>query len=343
MLIISFSVSVYAQNAEETAEADHLVLATLMIYDGRLDKAEAELSQVDMSKEGFDAASYYTIRGVLDSKKKQYKDAVKNYLIAIDATKAKLFTAPKVEKKKKYLFSVGKTKAESEPAPAFDGEKAKKEKLEKLHIYLSQAYYQIKDYADTVKHLDLAGDRGRDRAALFILRAECYWKIKQHDNAIHALNGGLNLFAGNAMLLKQKYHYLAELGLYQAAIVSAKEYMAVIDAEANEYILLAQLLIEAGQADEAAKILESARGKFPKNAKVEMLIGHIYMEKDMNFTAAYLFKEASYNDRKYLKDAVEIHRRVKDFSHAIYLNTQNDRQSGKTETAGGDLSGPGRV
>jgi tetratricopeptide (TPR) repeat protein len=317
----------YAQDAEEPKEIDHLDLATLMIHDGQLDKAEAELSLVDTSDESFDAATYYTVRGVLDSKKERYESAIQNYLIAVDATKAKIFEATDLKKKKKYLFSLGKSEEkETDALPVFDAEKVKKEKLEKLHIYLSQSYYQLKDYASTVKHLDLAGDLGKERAALFGLRAECYWKIKQYEDAIGALNTGLSLFDGDAMLLKQKYYYFAELGLYQAAIENAKKYMAVIDADANEYILLAQLLIQAGQADEAAKILESAMGKFSENAKIAMLLGNIYMEQGMNFTAAHLFKEASNNEKKYLKDAVEMHRRIKDYSHAIFLNAQmNDK------------------
>ena len=327
LIFVMLAVPVYGQDAEESAEIDHLALANLMVYDGRLDKAEAELSKVDKTRETFDAAKYYTIRGVLASKKENYEKAIENYLMALDATKAKTFEAPRVEKKKKYLFSLGKGEAvKDEPAPEFDAEKVKKEKLEKLHMQLSQAYYQLKDYTNTVKHLDLAGDRGKERAALFAIRAECYWKTEKPDDAIHALNRGLDLFAEDAMLLKQKYHYFAELGLYQAAIKNAKKYMTVIDAEANEYILLAQLLIEADQPDEAAKILELARGKFPGNGKIDMLLGHIYMEKDMNFTAARLFKEAAYDDKKYLKDAVEMYRRIKDFSYAIYLNTQMSDQ-----------------
>jgi tetratricopeptide (TPR) repeat protein len=322
LMIVLLSGAVYAQNAETDLGIDHLALAALMIYDGRLDKAEAALSQVDTASETFDAADYYTIRGVLESKRERYSKAIENYLMAVDATKAKTFEAPKVEKRKKYLFSVGQSEAEEIIPPAFDGEKVKKEKLEKLHIYLSQAYYQVEDYANTVKHLDLAGDRGRDRAALFALRAECYWKIEQRDAAIHALNRGLKHFPDEPTLLKQKYYYLADLGLYQAAIACAKEYMAVTGADANEYIILGQLLIEVGQEDEAVAILETAKGKFPDNAKIAMLLGHLYMEKDMNFTAAHFFKQGAYYDKKYLKDAVEMHRRIKDYSHAIYLNAQ---------------------
>jgi tetratricopeptide (TPR) repeat protein len=323
LLFLWLTVPVYGQNDGEETEIDHLALASLMIYDGRLDKAEEELAQVDTMSETFDGATYYTIRGVLASKQEEYKKAIEHYRMAIDATEAKTFEPPKLEQSKKYLFSLGKSEKKNEPAsPEFDAEKVKKEKLEKLHIHLSQAYYRVKDYANTVKHLDLAGDRGRDRAALFILRADCYWKIQRFDDAIHALNRGLTLFPKDAALLKQKYYYFADLGLFQSAIACAKEYMAEIDADANEYIIFGQLLLEVGQDDEAIKILEKAKGKFPKNAKIAMLLGHIYMEKDMNFTAAHLFKGAAYHDKKYLKDAVEMHRRVKDFTHAVFLNAQ---------------------
>ncbi len=323
LLVLWVTLSVYGQDDGKETEVDHLALASLMIYDGRLDKAEEELSQVDTTSKTFDRARYYTIRGVLASKKEEYEKAIENYLMAIDATEATTFEAPKLDQQRKYLFSLGKREKENEPVlPEFDPEKVKTEKLEKLHIYLSQVYYRVKDYTNTVKHLDLAGDRGRDRAALFILRADCYWKIQQFDDAIHALNRGLKFFPKDASLLKQKYYYFADLGLFQSAIACAKEYMAEIDADADEYILLGQLLLEVGQDDEAIKILEKAKGKFPENAKIAMLLGHIYMQKEMNFTAAHLFKEAAYHDKKYLKDAVEMHRRIKDFTHAFFLNAQ---------------------
>jgi tetratricopeptide (TPR) repeat protein len=136
------------------------------------------------------------------------------------------------------------------------------------------------------------------------------------------LNRGLELFPDEPALMKQKYYYLADLELYQSAIETARHYMAMIDADAGEYVILGQLLLEVGQEDEALKILETAKGKFPDNAKITMLTGHIYMEKEMNFTAAHFFKQGAYHDKKYLKDAVEMHRRIKDFSHAIYLNAQ---------------------
>lgn len=322
LLTLLRSVCVYAETAEPSYEVDHLAVATVMIYDGRLDKAEAELSLVDTSANNFDAARYYTISGVLDSKKGAYENAIENYIRAIRETEAGMFGFQEETKKQKYLFSIGQADEDKIDAPVADKETIKKEKLEKLHLYLAQAYYKVKNYTDTVKHLDLAGARGEDRSSLFALRAECHWQLKHFGDAIHALDRGLDLFPDDAALLQQKYYYFADLGLYQAAIECARKYMKTIDAIDKEYIILAQLLLEADQPDEAIKILETAKAAFPKSANVDMLLGHAYMKKNMNYTAAELFKDGAYLDKKYLKDAVEIHRRIKDYAHAIYLNAQ---------------------
>jgi lipopolysaccharide biosynthesis regulator YciM len=140
--------------------------------------------------------------------------------------------------------------------------------------------------------------------------------------AIKALNRGMELFPGDPSLLKIKVNYLAHLGLYRAAIESEMERMALIEADESDYVMLSQLFIESGQIDEAIEVLEIAMAKFPKSAKVRILLGHSYMEKGMDHTTAHLFKLGAYLDQKYLSDAVEMHRRVKDYPHAIFLNAQ---------------------
>jgi tetratricopeptide (TPR) repeat protein len=299
---------------------DHLAVASLLIYDGAYEKAKEELSLVDTKDEEFDAAKFYTIKGVLASKTEDYKAAIENYKKAIEATKKKVFKAPKSMAKEKYLFSIGSS--DDAQTPKFDAQKVKKEKLEKLYMYLSQSYFKIKDYANTAASLDLAGDKGKERASLFTLRAECYWKIKQYSDAIDALNMGTKLFPKDTTLQKQKFYYFADIGLYQAAIESAKAYMNNTHADAQEYIVLAQLLLEAKQVDKAIEILEIAKVKFPDSAKAKLLLGHIYLKKEMKHTTAYMFKRAAYTDKIYFKDAVEMHRRIKDYPHAIFLNSQ---------------------
>lgn len=308
---------------DDTASVDHVTLATLMIYDGKYKVAHEELDAVDRNSSTFDAAKYYTVLGVLYSKEGKTKDAIAAYKKAIEATKAKEFKDTKVQKKEKYLFSIGSHKKEKSTQPELSFKKKQQEKLEQLHMYLASEYYKIKDCKNTIKSLDSAGEKGKSRAELFTLRAECYYKIKEYDNAIKALNSGIELFPEHMALLKQKFYYLAALGLYQSAIKTAKEYMQKVNSGPKEYIALAQMLLEANQIDSAIKILEDAKLKFPKNAKISFLLAHVYLKKDMKYTTANLFEESSYFDKKYLKDAVEMNRRAGQTMHALYLNTHN--------------------
>ena len=89
--------------------------------------------------------------------------------------------------------------------------------------------------------------------------------------------------------------------------------------------LLAQMLIAAGQREEAIKVLEETKMLFPRDAKVDMLLGHLYMKNGMQFTTAQLFEHGSYYENKYVKEAAELHRRVGLIPHALYLNSQISR------------------
>ena len=313
----------FAKDKIDESYVDHMALATLMVYDAKYDVAKEELLLVDKSNPKYDASKFYTISGVIETKQNNYKKSVDNFKKAISATKTKVFKAPVVKVKEKFLFSLGSTKKElKNTQPTYDGEKIREEKLSKLYIYLSQSYYKLKDYENTVKSLNLAGEKGRDRAALFTLRAECYWKIAQHSNAINALNEGVKLFPMATQLLKQKFYYLAEIKLYQASIATAKEYIQKSGNNSAEYIALSQLLLNANQTDEAIKILELAKLIFPKEPKIGVILSHAYGKKGMEFASADILEVSSVYNKKYETDAVEMHRRVGNLGHAIYLNSK---------------------
>jgi tetratricopeptide (TPR) repeat protein len=309
---------------------DHIALATLMIYDGKYDIARDELKLVDPKSPSYDAAKFFTVLGVIDSKEQKYGDAIQNFKSAIEATKNKTFKDPSSQAKEKYLFSLGSSdEKKGDSNPSFDPQKVKTQKLNQLYIYLSQAYYKSKDYKNTVITLDKAGEKGRDRASLYTLRAECYFKIKEYDNSINALNKGQKLFPKEYSLMKQKFYYLAKLELYQSAIKTAKEYIKLTGNNATEYIALAQLLLNANQSAEAIKVLEEAKLRFPKEAKIGVILAHAYNEKDMQFCAADLYENSAIYDKKYISDAVEMHRRVGNLPHAIYLNSQMKNKTEK--------------
>jgi tetratricopeptide (TPR) repeat protein len=198
-------------------------------------------------------------------------------------------------------------------------------------MYLSQAYYKAEQYIDAVHALDSAGEKGRARVSLFTLRAECYWKADQKGAAIDALSRGAKLFPKDATLLKQKFYYFAELKLYQASIAAAKAYMKKMPANAQEYISLAQMLQSGGESEEAIKVLEEAKLKFPSSAKVHILLGHYYNQKDMPHVTADLFEKGSFYDANYLKEAAEMYRRNGELAHALYLNSMMTDKEEKTK------------
>lgn len=320
-LFVDFSLFAKELKSNEDM-VNHLSLATLMIYDARYDKAQEELSLVDKKSNRFDASDYFSVVGVLNSKLGNTKESIKAYKKAIEATKTKKFLAPKNMEKEKYLFSIGSTDKKKKVIK-FDAKKKKTEKIEQLYMYLTQEYYKLNDYKNTVISLEKAGVTGRSRAGLYTLRAECYYKQNMYTEAIESLNKGMNLFPRDTKLLKQKFYYFADMRLYQAAIETSKVYMQRVGVSAKEYITLAQMLIGANEINSAIELLEESKLKFPREAKITFLLGHMYLKKDMKYTTAQLFEESSYYDRKYLKEAVEMNRQADNNLHALYLNAQN--------------------
>lgn len=327
-LALALTLSLTTLSADDIAPTvDHMSVATMMIFDGKFDKARKELDEVDQSATNFDGAKYFTLLGVMDVKKKNYQASINHFNKAVEATKIKVYTPPPVPKeKKKYLFSLFSEKKEPvKPKvvePTFDAEKIRAEKLAKLHINLSKSYYKIKDYANTIAQLDAAGEIGSNRAGLYTLRAECYWKLKDHSGALEALSTGSARFPDDKRLLKQKFYYLAELKLYQAAIEASKAYMAKGGASAKEYMSLGQMLMRGGELKSAISVLEEAKLEFPDAPKLSMLLGHAYLKRNMIHVPAELFEQASYYDNNYTKEAAEMYRRAKDLPHAIFLNSE---------------------
>jgi len=338
VVFVSVNSGLFAEEPQEQV-IDHIELATMMFYDGNNQKALDELQLAKDSHTDIDWLKYHSIRGLIFLKEEKYPLAITALKKAIIATHKKVYEAPPTEKKvkRKHLLSFligseeSKTTAPEEKKPVFDAEKLRREKLEELYIYLSQAYYKNKQYIKTVEALDKAGQRGRSNAAYYTLRAECYWKAGQKANAIAALSTGSRLFPKDATLLKQKFYYFVDLKLYQAAIKAAKAYMKKVPASDQEYISLAQMLISGGEEEEAFKVLEEAKMRFPTSAKIDILLGHLYNKKDMPYVTAQLFEQGSYYDRAYLKEASEMYRRAGNLSHALYLNSKMTDNAEKTK------------
>ena len=338
-ILLSFALLLtYTLQAVEPEEQtiNHMEIATIMYYDGKYDKALEELEKAKDTHTEMEWDKYHNMRGLIFLKDEKYAASIDAFKEAIIATRKKVYEPPVEERpKREYLFTVfSKEKQVQKPVekkPVFDPEKLRRNQIEEIYLYLSQAYYKAEQYIDAVHALDAAGEKGRESASLFTLRAECYWKAEQKGSAIDALSRGAKLFPEDATLLKQKFYYFAELKLYQASIAAAKEYMKRMPASAQEYVTLAQMLQSGGEQNEAIKILEEAKLEFLTEAKVHILLGHYYNQKDMPHVTADLFEQGSFYDTKYLKEAAEMHRRNGALAHALYLNSKMKDKEEKTK------------
>ena len=320
-LIITVT-SADAKRKPKEPPVDHMSLATMMIYDGSYEKAKLELELVDMDKEGFDAAKYFSMSGIVGMKMENYQKAIEDFDKAIEETKIKTYEAPKEAKEKFTLYKYFFKKETKKKKLDFDPEKLRAKQISKLYLYKSEAYYKLKEYQQTIDSLDLAGEAGKDKAKLYTLRADCYWKQKKHSEAFEALNVGFSKFPKDTTLLKQKFYYYIDLGLFQKALDISDEYFSKITPQAKDYMAFAGTLNASGQTDKAIKVLEKAKLLFPKDAKTGVLLGHLYLKKDMKHTTADLFEKSSYYDHNYTAEASEMHRRANDLPHALYLNSQ---------------------
>ncbi len=146
-LVFFLTYSLQAKEAEEQT-INHMEIATIMYYDGKYDKALEELQLAKDSHTKIEWDKYHNMRGLIFLKSENYQAAINAFKKAIIATKQKVYEPPVEEKpKREYLFTVfSEKKKVEEPVvkkPVFDPEKLRKDQIEEIYIYLSQAYYKV--------------------------------------------------------------------------------------------------------------------------------------------------------------------------------------------------------
>lgn len=323
ILIIIFSMTLDARRGDKKPPVDHMAVATMMLYDGNYKMMADELNLVDTKKSNFDFSKYYTLYGMMSMKTNNYNKAVDNFHSAIDSTKTKIYKAPSHKKDKftlyKYFFKNSKNISDK---PKFDSEALRAMNIGKLYLYISEAYYKMKDYKKAIINLDLALNEGRKNPKLYIYKSDCYWKLKEYSNAFKVLNSGAAKFKEDKTILKQKFYYFVDLGMFQRAIEVSSDYLLAKRPTVRDYTLFAQILAKSNQITKAIKITEEAKLRFPQDAATGVLLAHLYLKEYKNFSAANLFEVSSYYENKYSKEASEMFRRVGENAHTIYLISQ---------------------
>jgi tetratricopeptide (TPR) repeat protein len=280
--LMAMLVSPLAAEEKKQEDVDYVALAALLMKDGHYDRAEIALKQVNLEDEELDKVRFYTLSGMVYMKKGLYVAAVENFYNSIDA-------------------------GQQDPV---------------VYLYIAQADFELKEYRKTLDAFAKAGELAQKRPTFYAMAAQCHWMLKEHNESFDLLNAGLAVFPEHTAFLKQAFYYLVELNLYQEALEYADRYLAGGTADADAYLAIGSALRSSGEYDKAVGILEKAHLAFSDNAKITVLLAHVYIDLGMLHPAADLFDRASVIESTYIAEASEMYRRAKELYRSLYLNAQ---------------------
>jgi tetratricopeptide (TPR) repeat protein len=295
MIILSTFNSSAKNKKNKSEEIDHVALAALLLRDSHYDRAEQILASVNFdemdkkTKEEFDFPRFYTLKGLVFLKKELFTEAGRNFELAIEH-------------------------GQTEPV---------------VYLYLAQSWYGRNEWRKTIESIDKSGEAGKTEPAVFSMKAQCFWKLEEKENAWNTIKEGRKRFPQFHDFLRQATFYLIELELYQEAIAAGREYLSKSEGRLSDYIAIGSALRRGLQIEDALVFLESARLKYPDEERVLVELANTYIRKGDLFTAADLFERASFTKPEFLHQAAELYRMTGNHYRALSLNARVDDQKVK--------------
>ncbi len=282
LLLLSLLILNAEAKKSKSDEIDHLALAALMLKDGHTARAADELAQADQNVTEFDFIRYYTLNALVLTKQSSYKVANENFSLSIKA---------------------GQTD-------------------KSVYMYMAQNSFKLENYKETISSIDKAGELALTKEAMYALKAESYKRLDDYNSALVTLKAGIKTFPKHWKFYKQRFGYYLHLHLYQSSLEDAEVYLQNAKVDAKTSIAFISALRKSGATEKATALAEEANIMFSDEAKVTVLLAHLYIDQEKFYAAAHLFDEASRKDTTYTKEAAEMLRRAKEFSLALYKNAQ---------------------
>ena len=265
---------------ESNDDISFLDLAALMLRDGNLDRALVALDQVDLSSEDTDLLRYYTLRGMAHLRRNEHAPA----------------------------------------AQALESAVAREEAESLVYVYLAQAYFSLERYRDVLDALDRAGPDLARIASIYHMRAQCHWLLEEPALALATLDQASAVFPDDPAFLRRKVFFLMDLGLFRTAAEQGATYLAKSEGKLEDYVGLGNAMRASGELEEAARLLEFAKLRYPAETNVNKVLANTYLDKGQTNAAADLVLEAALLDRSLVSEAAELYRRAGRTQRALLLN-----------------------
>jgi hypothetical protein len=270
-------------------QVDYVNLGATLLKDGYIQRAKSVLEKADVTKEDFDFARYYTLKGILLHKLSY-------------PTLSNIFIDEAIKR------------GQDNPS---------------ILLYEAKNYWLLQDYPKVIDTLNKAGDAAKESPQFFMIKAESFKQQGLFDDAWTVLDEGLTLFPDESLFYRQKFYYLLELGFYRSALEYAQKYLQSKDYSAKDYLAVAYTLRENHQLDAAAVLLEEAVIKYSDDDKLIELLGQVYIDQEKYIMAALVFDWAAIKQPKFAQKAATLYLKAKQPIRSLQLNRRIANQKDK--------------
>lgn len=277
-LFLIFILSVAPLKAEE--QVDYVNLGATLLKDGYIQRAKTVLEKVDVRKEDFDFARYYSLKGILLHKLSY-------------PTLSNIFIDEAVKR----------------------GQNSSS-----IFLYSAKNFWLLQDYPNVIKALDKAGTAAKEEPQFIVIRAESFKQQGLLEDAWSVLDEGIDLFPAESLFFRQKFYYLLELGYFKTAIEYAHKYLQTKDYTAKDYLAVAYSLRENSQFEAAAALLEEAVIKHRDDKKLVELLGQVYIDQEKYLMAALVFDWAAMKSPSFSHKAAMLYLKSDQPIRSLQLN-----------------------
>lgn len=263
---------------------DPLALPALLLSDGHLDRASAELAQLRPDSPGVDPARYHRLMGLLQLQQGEGAAAATSLRAALDLRPP-----------------------DSAPDPA-------------LCLSLARAELLAGAPTRAIEALALGGAAVEDLPGTPRVRAKAANDLGRPAEALRALEEGARRFPNDRELVRQQVILLAGLGLSQDALARAEVLLADAAATPAEAASLAELLRRSGAPDRALLLLEGAMLRAPADPDLRARAAAAHRALGQPLAAARALEPIAAADPAWADEVAELYREAGRTETALLWN-----------------------
>lgn len=283
--LLALPLSADARRKKKRAEeVDYLELATILVRDGKYQRAAGVLAEVNTEDEKLDKKRFYLVKGLAELNLNLFSQAASDFTQSIQ-------------------------NGQEDPI---------------VSVYLGQAHFYANQYDEALRAMAGPKARAKADTipSTFALRAEALWKLERPEEAWDMLVRGERLHPDYVELLRRKVYFAVERGLYQTAAELGVDYLGRFQASASDYLALGSALYRSGSAKEALKFLELARLRYPDDTAVAVELARVYKDQSSFLTAAGILERIGLQNANddLLLEAGELYKRAGQPHRVLALN-----------------------